>query len=201
MTPRAKSPPARSKPSSAHVALLRGINVGGKNKLPMAELVPLFTAAGCADVRTYIQSGNVVFTAAPKTAERVPVLIARSIAVRFGLEVPVVLRSAEELHEVATHNPFLEAGTDPELLHVAFLADTPQQRRVSALDRGRSPGDAFEVRGREIYLQLANGVSGTKLTNAYFDSTLETTSTLRNWRTVLKLLELTRAPTRRPSRT
>jgi uncharacterized protein (DUF1697 family) len=87
-------------------------------------------------------------------------------------------------------NPFLEAGADIGTLHVAILADAPAAAKVKALDPDRSPPDAFAVRGREIYLQCPNGYGRTKLTNAYFDSKLATTSTVRNWRTVLKLVEL-----------
>src|ERR1051326_504418 len=99
-----------SRPShgARHVALLRGINVGGKNKLPMAELAELFTTAGCTDVRTYIQSGNVVFHAGAELAPRVPALISARIAEEFGLAVPLVLRSGAELAEVVAANPFLK---------------------------------------------------------------------------------------------
>src|SRR5438105_5723824 len=93
-----------------HVALLRGINVGGKNKLPMSDLVAMFADAGCADVRSYIQSGNVVFRASAEHAARVPALVGAAIAERFGFRVPVVLRTADELREVSAHNPFLAAG-------------------------------------------------------------------------------------------
>ncbi len=185
-----KATSSRSAAVASHVALLRGINVAGKNKLPMAGLVELFSAAGCEDVRTYIQSGNVVFAASPKAAAQIPKIIADGIAARFGLRVPVVLRTSEELRAVSEGNPFLRSGSDAESLHVAFLADLPGRRLGAALDPRRSPGDAFELRGREIYLHLPNGVARTKLTNAYFDSALATTSTLRNWRTVLKLLEM-----------
>jgi len=188
----AKSKPARSATSSSYVALLRGINVGGKNKLPMADLAAMFCDAGCEDVRTYIQSGNVIFRVNPKNAERIPRVISDKIAASLGLRVPVVIRTSGELREVAASNPFL-ADADPQSLHVAFLADLPEKRRAAALDVKRSPGDSFKLLGREIYLCLPNGVARTKLTNAYFDSTLATMSTLRNWRTVLKLLEITQA--------
>jgi uncharacterized protein (DUF1697 family) len=179
--------------ASVHVALLRGINVGGKNLLPMAELARVFVAAGCGDVRTYIQSGNVVYRAQPALAARVPDLVAQRIARDFGLKVPVVTRSAAELARVATSNPFLRAGADTKELHVAFLAETPAKTAVAALDPRRSPPDELRVAGREVYLHLPNGVARTKLTNAYLDSTLGTTSTLRNWNTVLKLFELASA--------
>ena len=94
------------------------------------------------------------------------------------------------MSQVAAGNPFLKRRADPRALHVAFLADAPDRRSAGALDRARSPGDTFELRGREIYLHLPNGVARTRLTNAYLDATLATTSTLRNWRTVLALLEM-----------
>ena len=176
-----------------HVALLRGVNVGGKKRLPMAQLAKLFSEAGCADVRTYIQSGNVVFAATPTTAKRITELVTARIAERFGFEAPVILRPADEFARVAKGNPFLNSGMDGGALHVAFLNDLPDRRRVATLDPERSPGDSFQVRGREIYLHLPNGVARTRLTNDYFDSTLATTCTFRNWRTVMKLLDMTRA--------
>ena len=172
------------------VALLRGINVGGKNKLPMKDLAALFVAAGCEDVRTYIQSGNVVFRAAPTVAARLSALIAEQIAGRFGYKTPVVLRTAGQLRDAVAHNPFLEVGVPEDKLHVLFLADEPSPDRVAALDPGRSPGDAFVVRGSEVFLHLPDGIADSKLTNAYFDAKLATVSTGRNWRTVTTLLRM-----------
>jgi len=171
--------------------LLRGINVGGKNRLRMKSLSALFTDAGCTDVETYVQSGNVVFAATPSLASRIPVVIEKAISAQFGLRVPVVTRSAAELREVVKRNPYLPRESDTSMLHVAFLADKPTPSKVAALDPNHSPPDEFAVHGREIYLRLPNGVGRTKLTNAHFDSTLGTTSTLRNWRTVVKLVDLT----------
>jgi uncharacterized protein (DUF1697 family) len=175
------------KASSRYVALLRGINVGGKNMLPMKDLAAMFVGAGCGDVATYIQSGNVVFSAVDKVVAGLSGMIAKQVEERFGMRVPIVLRSAAEIGAVIRRNPFLKAE---EMLHVCFLADQPGKDLVEGLDAGRSAPDVFAVVGREIYMQLANGVSGTKLTNAYFDSKLKTVSTMRNWRTVLKLAEM-----------
>jgi uncharacterized protein (DUF1697 family) len=177
------------------VALLRGINVGGKNLLPMKDLARLFADAGCADVRTYIQSGNVLFQASPAKAEGLPGLIAAGIADRFGYRTPVVLRTVEELGRSIRDNPFLDAEAPESWLHVLFLASHPDACRVAALDPDRSPPDAYVVRGREIFLQCPNGVGNTKLTNAYFDSKLAIISTGRNWRTVTRLFELACADT------
>ena len=175
---------------TTYVALLRGINVGGKNMLPMKDLCAMFGAAGCAAVRSYIQSGNVIFQADPGVAAQLPGLITAQIAERFGHRPPVILRTAEQLREVVSNNPFLEARAAEDTLHVMFLADLPSPSRVAALDPHRSPPDAFVVRGQEIYLQLPRGVADTKLSKDYFDSKLATISTGRNWRTVIKLLEL-----------
>jgi uncharacterized protein (DUF1697 family) len=176
--------------SSVFVALLRGINVGGKNKLPMKDLVALFAQAGADDVRHYIQSGNVVFRATAPLAARLPGLVAREIERGLGLRVPVILRSDDELRAAAKANPLLAAGADPSTLHVMFLERAPGKKEIAALDPGRSPPDSFSLVGREVYLSCPNGMARTKLTNAYFDSTLRTTSTARNWRTVLKLVEM-----------
>ncbi|WP_394845681.1 DUF1697 domain-containing protein [Pendulispora brunnea] len=172
------------------VALLRGINLGSSNRLPMPALVAMFEAAGCVDVRHYIQSGNIVFRANEKLGARLGSLIAKRIAADYGYDVPVILRSAAELREVLRVNPFLDRGTEGKTLHVAFLAAEPDPARVSALDAKRSPPDSFAVVGREIYLYCPNGVGQTKLTNAYFDAKLGTTSTMRNWNTVQKLVAM-----------
>ncbi|MFH0882382.1 MAG: DUF1697 domain-containing protein [bacterium] len=176
--------------SDLHLALLRGINVGGKNKLPMAELTEMFTAAGCSEVRTYIQSGNIVFRSPGSLAERIPERITEAILDRFNMQIPVITRTADELREITRNNPFLQAGADQQALHVVFLRSRPDAAKVASLDPHRSSPDRYAVRGREIYLHCPNGFARTKLTNDYFDRTLSTTSTVRNWRTVLKLLEM-----------
>lgn len=176
--------------ATTYLALLRGINLGGRHTLPMADLRELFVGAGGRDVRTLIQSGNVVFAAPPGVAAEVPALVAAGIAERFGFPVPVVLRSVERMRGVVAGNPFLEEGAPEATLHVMFLADTPEPGRVTGLDPDRSPPDAFAVRGQEVYLRLPNGAARSKLTNAWFDAKLATTSTARNWRTVTKLLDL-----------
>ena len=173
-----------------HVALLRGINVGGHNKLPMKDLASMFREAGCAEVRTYIQSGNVVFAADAALAARIPDIITDSIRERFGFEVPLITRSAEQLADIVGANPFATEAAEERELAVAFLADTPEKSALEALDPQRSPPDELVVDGRQIYLRFPDGIARSKLTNAYFDATLGTTSTVRNWRTTNKLLEL-----------
>jgi uncharacterized protein (DUF1697 family) len=156
----------------------------------MEDLIEMFVQAGCGSVRTYIQSGNVIFCAAPSVSAALPSRIATRISKRFGYKIPLVLRTARQIGYVISKNPFLSAGVAEEELHVLFLGDLPASRLIEALDPDRSPPDTFEVRGQEIYLRLPNGMARTKLTNQYFDSKLRTTSTARNWRTVTKLFEL-----------
>jgi uncharacterized protein (DUF1697 family) len=175
-----------------HVALLRAINVGGKNMLPMKALAEMFVKAGCRDVVTYIQSGNVVFNAPAAVMKKLPETISQKIADDFGYQVPVVVRSHEELIAAIHGNPFLQTGVAENMLFVAFLGDAPSADLVANLDPQRSPPDRFAVVGKDIYLHLLNHAAKTKLTNAWLDSKLRTVSTVRNWATVLKLHEMTK---------
>ena len=173
-----------------HVAMLRGINVGGKNRLRMADLAATFREGGCDDVRTHIQSGNVVFRAPDMIAARIADVVRDALLDRFELRVPVVTRSADEMLRVAPRNPYIATGADSDALHVAFLADEPDDAGVAMLDPNRSLPDDMQVIGRDIYLRYPGGLARTKLTNDYFDRALGTVSTVRNWRTVLRLVEM-----------
>lgn len=175
-------------PRETYLALLRGINVGGKAMLPMRELTALFVAAGGTDVRTYIQSGNVIFSAAD--AVGVTGQVTREIAKTFGYPGKIILRTTSELRTAFARNPFAQAGAPPETLHVYFLNDLPASSAVRSLDPERSVGDSFVVVGREVFLHLPNGMARTKLTNVYFDRNLVTVSTARNWKTVGRLVEM-----------
>jgi len=189
--------PRPSPITPTYIALLRGINVGGKNSLPMSALAAMFTAAGALNVRTYIQSGNVVFAASPALAGKIPRLIRDAITKRCGFDVPVVLRSADEWADAVKRNPFKEEdikvdskADGPVALHVAFLETAPTAAQLASLDPNRSPPDRFIIIGREIYLLCPNGLGKSKLTNAYFDSKLKTVSTMRNWNTALTLMRM-----------
>lgn len=173
-----------------YVALLRGINVGARHRLPMADLTLMFQSCGGCAVRTYIQSGNVLFRATDAEARRVEGAVKAALVERLGNDIPIVLRTGAELARIVSESPFLGSQGDSRSLHVGFLRDRPTSARIADLDPRRSPPDEFAVRGREIYLRLPNGAARTKLTNRYFDRTLGTSSTFRNWRTVLKLAEL-----------
>jgi len=176
--------------AETYLALLRAINVGRNNKILMSDLANVFVGVGCNNVRTYIQSGNVIFEGAPELSQRLPVLVRAEIEGRFGLQVPTILRTLREMREVVNRNPFLEEGVEADVLHVLFMADRPKAAAVTSLDQDRSPPNRFVVRGKGIYLFFPLGFARNKLSGAYFDSKLETAGTMRNWRTVTKLLEL-----------
>lgn len=173
-----------------HIVLLRGINVGGKNKLPMAELRSLCEELGARDVRTYIQSGNVVAAGGARWAKTFADKLRGALATRYDYDVPVVMLEHAELAAILAGNPFLAEVTDPKSLHVYFLSATPSTAKVEALDAERSPGDRFAVRGRAIYLHLPNGMARTKLGNLWFERQLGVIATARNWRTTVKLMAL-----------
>jgi uncharacterized protein (DUF1697 family) len=166
-------------------ALLRGVNVGGRGKLSMPELVATVESLGHEDVATYIQSGNVVFRSADRSAARVGAALEKAIAEKSGLKTMVMLRTHKELEKIAAGSPF------DGMVHVVFLDRAPTAGAVKALDPDRSPGDRLEVAGREIYLKLTNGAGRTKLTLDWLERRLEVAGTQRNWNTVLKLVELT----------
>ena len=171
--------------TTRYIVLLRAINVGGNNVLPMKELTRLCGELGGENVRTYIQSGNVALDLLQ--VETFARDLQAAILRDFALKVPVVVRQQAELAGTLAHNPWPER--DLKFTHVAFLADLPPPERVAALDPNRSPPDEFQMRGRDVYLHLVGGVGGTKLTNAWLDGKLGTVSTMRNWRTVQTLAE------------
>ena len=117
--------------TTTHIALLRGINVGGKNKLPMAALRACFEDTGCTNVRTYIQSGNVLFTADQALAAQTARNVSTAINTRFGYSVPVITRTIEELAATVARNPYARLDTEERFLSVAFLANEPSAEPVS----------------------------------------------------------------------
>jgi uncharacterized protein (DUF1697 family) len=169
-----------------YVALLRGINVGGHNKVPMAGLRATCTAAGCTDVATYIQSGNVALTS-PLSAAKLRATLEAAIAEELGVAPVVVIRSAEALAGVVAGNPF--AGADPNHLHVAFLNEAPDPGQLAALTELDLAPDELASRAADVYFHLPNGLGRSKLIEL-FSRRVKTPATIRNWRTVNKMLEM-----------
>jgi uncharacterized protein (DUF1697 family) len=172
-----------------HIALLRGINVGGKHILPMKDLCAMFDAAGCERVRSFIQSGNVVFAATPAVAKTIPAVVGAAIEKRFRFTSPIILRTAKELRTAFESNPL--PPIDPKFMYLGVMAKAPTKAAIASLEPDRFAPDVFVVRGRDVYLRYANGAGRSKLTNAYLDAKLGTPTTMRNWNTIAKLVELT----------
>jgi uncharacterized protein (DUF1697 family) len=171
------------------VALLRGINVGGHNRLAMAQLRELMESLGYGDVRTHLQSGNVVFTgdAAPDQAAAG---IAAAIAERLGLRLRVVVRTRDELAAAVDGNPLAAAATDPARLIVLFLSAAPDPQLLRGIDPAAYEPERLAICGREIHVWCANGVYGSPLLQVLSERRLGVTVTARNWRTVTRLLAL-----------
>jgi uncharacterized protein (DUF1697 family) len=173
-----------------YVALLRGVNVGGNNKLPMKSLAALCDAQGCAGVQTYIQSGNVVFRAGTKVAAGFAAKLKTQIKQELGFETTVILRTAAEFRAAAENNPYLTSKVDTKLLHVMFLAGEPNLTDVVKLSPVCEGEEAFSLRGREIFFYLPNGMGHSKMASYRFDKVLRTVGSVRNWQTVQKLIGL-----------
>jgi uncharacterized protein (DUF1697 family) len=174
------------------ISLLRGVNVGGHNKIAMDALRDLYRQSGLHQPRTYIQSGNVVFGANPSslTAKALEDAIAGKFAFRPG----VVLRTTEELRRAIAANPFAKrAGIDPAKLWVAFLADSPGKAAPAALRKVPAGPEEVRVVGREVFVYFPDGMGRSKFPWATLDKILKTTVTGRNLRTVTKLLEMAEA--------
>lgn len=172
---------------SSYVAFLRGINVGGHRQIKMADLQRMCKALGLGRVQTYIQSGNVLFES-EEERESLSRRIEAQIEATFGFDVPVVLRTADELEQIIADCPFV-AG-DGESLHVALLADAPSQAGVDQLAAFDTGVDQYRMVGREVYLLFRQPSHKSKLTNAVLEKKLGVASTARNWQTMTKLAAL-----------
>jgi uncharacterized protein (DUF1697 family) len=170
------------------VAMLRGINVSGSKPVRMEALRGSFEALGFKNVRTYVQSGNVVFEAkAPAATPLGPKIVAR-IKRDFGFDVPVLVLGAGEVGRIVDENPFLkQRGVDLAKLHVTFLAATPAAAGLKKMEGVSSGRDAFRCQGTTIYLHCPDGYGNTKLSNNAFERALGAAATTRNWKTVTTL--------------
>ncbi len=173
---------------TSYVALLRGVNVGGKKPVAMADLRALLTRLGFADPKSLLQSGNLVFRAAGKTAAQLERLLDMEATKRLGLDTQFFVRSAAEWKAIVAGSPFLEeAKRDPARLVLVALKDAPDAKRVKALQSAVVGREVVRARGREAYIVYPDGQGRSKLNNALIERVLGTRATARNWNTVLKL--------------
>lgn len=174
-----------------YVALLRGVNVGGRRKVPMAQLREVLSGDGWSRVRTHLQSGNVLLDAPPgQPAAEVRDALESTIAERFGFEVPCVLRTAAELRAVVEACPFPVDDIDPAKLLVLFLGEMPQANHFAGIDPARYAPDAFRHIGRTVYCRFPDGMGRSRLPAALEAVRPRLTVTGRNWRTVTRLLDM-----------
>ncbi len=176
---------------ATHVVRLRGVNVGGHNRLPMADLRAVLVGLGCSDVATYLQSGNAVCTTTG-SPDDVASTVAASLASERGLSVPVMARSADQWTTLVAVNPLAGLDDDPKRLHVTFLEGAPAPDRLAALaaEADDLAPERIEVVGADAFLHTPHGFADTRFTPAFLERRLGRTATTRNWRTGLVLADL-----------
>ncbi|WP_414617412.1 DUF1697 domain-containing protein [Dyadobacter sp. 32] len=177
--------------TSTYVAVLRGINVSGKNMIKMPALVKSFESLEFEAVRSYIQSGNLVFDAPTAESAVLAKRIHDQIIEDFGFDIPVLVMGIGELVHIRDANPYIQRPEiDPAALHVTFLENIPDEELVAGIDPVKYHPDEFIVIGKSVYLHCPVGYGTTKLNNNFFENKLKTKATTRNWKTVNKLVEL-----------
>jgi uncharacterized protein (DUF1697 family) len=175
-----------------HIVLLRGINLGSRNRVSMPKLRELLEDAGFEDVQTYLQSGNVILSS-PTKAEGVARACKHAIAKELGLDIDVVVRSGADLAKVVQRNPLGKVATDPKRYQVTFLAARPPGGLAAKLEAAAAETERVVVSGREIYAWHPAGVARSKLWALLAVKQTGVAGTSRNWTTVTKLLELAKA--------
>jgi uncharacterized protein (DUF1697 family) len=179
--------------TATFISLLRGINVSGQKTILMNDLKALFVQLNFTQVTTYIQSGNIIFNAAEifSNAELAR-QIQEAISKKYNFSVPVIVRSRAEMLQIRSDNPFLaETGINPEWLHVTFLGSDPRQADLEAMAGYDFSPERFVMIRQEAYLYCPQGYGKSKISNSFFENRLKVTATTRNWKTVLKLVDLT----------
>lgn len=174
------------------IALLRGINVGGRNIVPMAALRAAFEALGAADVTSYIQSGNIVFRGPADAADAWPARLAAALQAEFDVAPDILMLPRDTLADAVAANPFTQAEADPKSLHLFVLAAPPPAPDLAAIGEIATANERTHLAGRFFYLHAPDGIGRSRLA-ARAEALLGVPATARNWRTVTKLLDLARA--------
>ena len=172
-----------------YIALFRGINVGGKNILPMKDLVALIENLGAQSVKTYIQSGNAVFQHKAESTSQLSSKISAAIKASHGFEPQVFLLDLAEMEKVVAANPFPEAESEPKTLHLSFLDSAPQNPDLKTLEEIKKDNERFKLIDNVFYLHAPDGIGRSKLA-ARAEKALGVAATARNWRTVGKIMAL-----------
>jgi uncharacterized protein (DUF1697 family) len=177
---------------TTYVSILRGINVGGAKKILMSDLKHIYEELGFIKVTTYIQSGNVIFQAYNDYSdEKTAKAVEKALFEKYGYEVPVLVRTAEEMENTMKNNPFIrDRNLDPEKMHVTFLAELIKKENLEIITKYDYSPERFEIIGKDVFLYCPNGYGKTKLNNSFFENKLKVSATTRNWRTVNTLGEI-----------
>ena len=178
---------------TVYVSMLRAVNVGGTSRIKMDALRAVYESIGLKDVRTLLQSGNVLFRSGITDREQLVKRITQELARRLELEVGVILRTLAEIASIVERGPVLSPRADKAKLLVMFLSTVPDGAAQAALVKAHKGPEMLEMRGPEIYLYYPDGVGRSKLTGAVIESKLNVSGTARNWNTLQKLLETGRA--------
>lgn len=174
-----------------YIAILRGINVSGNRTIKMDALRQMFSDMGFAGVKSYIQSGNVIFQSDNCDDIALEERISAQILNRFGFEVPAIIISYDELKVIVDSNPYLlDKSKDANHLHITFLATKPDEWLIEKLNTEENLTDEFQFGERAVYLYCPNGYSKTKLSNGFIENRLKVTATTRNWKTCNELMAL-----------
>jgi uncharacterized protein (DUF1697 family) len=173
-----------------YAILLRGVNLGGRRQLAMADLRRVLKSLGYTDVSTHLRSGNAIITSDDEDPKRIAATIHEALATELSLRSAVIVRTGRELADVIAANPFPEHESEPGKLHVAFLSAQPSKAAVDAVDPARFAPDEFRLGDRALYLWFPNGAGRSKLTMAAL-ARMNVEVTARNWNTVLALAEKT----------
>lgn len=171
------------------IAFFRGINVGGRNKLPMKELVRLFEQLGIHGAKTYIQSGNVAFRCSRQQRPEIGRRVAAAVMQHYGFEPGVLVLTVQELEHAVAANPFMDARKDPTSLYLWFLRDAPANPDVERLENLKTDSERFKLDRKVFYLHTPEGFGQSKLAENV-EKCLDIDGSARNWQTVTKTLEL-----------
>ena len=171
-----------------YVVLLRGINVGGKRKIKMADLKELLSIINYQNISTYIQSGNVILETS-ESLEKLQTEITKTIHKNYGFKIPVIAVNTNLFTEILTLNPFLSKA-ETEQLHVTFLKEIPEKKLIENLKNKYNGQDEFKIIDKFIFIKCEGRYSASKLTNLFFEKHLKVETTTRNWKTIIKLTEL-----------
>ena len=176
------------------IAILRGINVGGKRKILMADLRGLFEDMGFTNIVTYIQSGNVIFNSGTKMTDiEIGDKIKKAIFDKYGFDVPTIVRSAKEIEQSVKNNPFYKKDvSDINHLCLTFLGEKPTEENRLKTETYNYEPDKFIIKEKDVFIYIEEKYHQTKLSNNFFEKKLKVAATTRNWKTVLKLLELSK---------